>query len=200
MNKERLLILFVKNSEKGKVKTRLAKTVGDQRALNVYEQLVKITKAAATEVASERQVWYSNFVEDNDFFKSDDFGKRVQAGRNLGERLKFAASEAFETGYCKVVIIGSDCPDLNGDILEEAFQKLDEHDVVLGPSVDGGYYLIGLTGSYPELFDDIAWSTSGVLNQTKEKLVKYRLSWSELEQLNDIDNEEDLKNSSMSLE
>ena len=197
MSKERLLLLFVKNPVAGKVKTRLARTAGDERALQIYKQLVHLTGKSAKQVKSARQVWYSSFIDQNDLFDGNLFEKRLQEGGDLGERMQNAFSKSFEEGYRKVVIIGSDCPELDSSIIEQAFDELKQSDVVIGPSADGGYYLLGMNTFIPEIFEGIKWSSAEVLSRTKEKLNRSGYLFKELEILNDIDTEEDLNNSSL---
>jgi rSAM/selenodomain-associated transferase 1 len=197
MVKERLLLLFVKNPVAGKVKTRLARTVGEARALQVYKRLVHLTEKSAKRVDSARQVWYSSFIDQNDLFDESTFEKRLQVGDDLGERMRNAFSKSFEEGYREVVIIGSDCPDLNSDIIEQAFDELEKSDVVIGPSADGGYYLLGMNTFIDEIFEGVQWSSSEVLSQTKEKLNRSGYAFKELQVLNDIDTEDDLNNSTL---
>lgn len=193
MSKGSLLILFVKNPRLGRVKTRLAATLGDKQALEIYNRLLGITHREAGKLAEDKEVWYSDFIDQNDLFESGKFKKKLQQGENLGERMWNAVSDAFDSGYRRVIVIGSDCPDIDAGILHEAFEKLNHADTVLGPSKDGGYYLIGFSKLIPEVFRNISWSTSQVLSQTREILVNVKTGWVELRALNDIDTEEDLK-------
>jgi len=103
---------------------------------------------------------------------------------------------AFETTlkkYSKAIIIGSDCPEISPDIINEAFTQLDSHDVVIGPTYDGGYYLLGMNEMTPELFKNIAWSTETVFDQTIEIIKNAQLSHAVLEKLSDLDYLEDLE-------
>ncbi|MEL7833089.1 TIGR04282 family arsenosugar biosynthesis glycosyltransferase [Fodinibius sp. Rm-B-1B1-1] len=196
-NKKHLsaLIIFVKNPEKGKVKTRLAKTVGDEKALDVYHELLRITKSVADSISVNKQVWYSQFVEENDLWSKGTYEKYPQEGENLGQRMQHAFREAFESEQQKVVIIGSDCASLRNEIVQEAFNKLDTHEVVIGPAQDGGYYLLGMSEYYPVLFEGKSWSSSSVLQSTVEQVEKMNLSYHLLPTLNDIDTEADLRTS-----
>lgn len=191
------MLLFVKNPVAGKVKTRLARTAGNDRALHIYKQLVHLTEKSAKQVDSARQVWYSNFIDQNDLFEGNLFEKRLQEGVDLGERMQNAFSKSFEEGYRNIVIIGSDCPDLHSSIIEQAFDELNSSDVVIGPSADGGYYLLGMNTFIPEIFKGIKWSSPEVLSRTKEKLNRSGYSFHELKVLNDIDTEEDLNESKL---
>lgn len=192
-NRLRLLIIFIKNPQKGYVKTRLARTVGDEKALEIYHKLLDHTRAICKKVAVDKQVWYSRFIPEEDAWDEGQFEKNLQAGSNLGERMKTAFAKAFDEGYDKVVIIGSDCAELSAEIINQAYQKIGNKNLVIGPSEDGGYYLLGMDRFCPKLFDGIAWSTSDVLASTLEKAAMLDLSVELLPELNDVDIEEDWK-------
>lgn len=195
MNKEERLLIFVKNPAIGKVKTRLAATLGDKKALEVYKALMAYTQHVTAEIDVNRQVWYSSHVDDADSWSTEHYEKRLQKGNDLGVKMNHAFDKAFDEGCTKVVIIGSDCPELTSNHIRIAFLKLDEIDCVIGPSEDGGYYLLGLSKRVPELFKDKEWSTETVLKEAAETLNSHRLSYELLEELNDIDNEDDLNKS-----
>lgn len=185
------IIVFVKNVVLGKVKTRLAKTIGEEEALKVYMRLLDITKKEMLQTSADKEVWYAWNVEEDDIWDKNVFNKRVQIAGDLGGKMKDAFKTSFEEGTEKVIVIGSDCPTLTSAIIEEAFKKLDESDIVVGPSKDGGYYLIGMNAFHPEVLSDIAWSTEKVMEQTVEKAKEFDLSLGTLEPLNDIDNQTD---------
>ena len=187
-----LLLIFIKNPKPGKVKTRLAETVGKDKAYQIYLDLLNYTISEAMKVDSARQVWYSSYIDRDDKIDEDSFQKSVQSGKDLGEKMMNAFAQGFKDGYGKIVIIGSDCPEIAASIIEDAFEKLDECDVVLGPSEDGGYYLLGMRQLIPELFSNIDWSTERVLQQTMFAIQQKKLTWHQLPVLNDIDTEEDL--------
>ncbi|RNC84384.1 MAG: glycosyltransferase [Balneola sp.] len=189
---ERKLILFVKNPEFGKVKTRLAKTIGKEKALDVYQSLIRYTKKIAEPLSVEKEVWYSNFIENKDIWDEAGFQKRLQRGNDLGNRMSFALSQSVTNGGSKrVVIIGSDCAELDTDTIESAFDLLEKYSLVVGPAKDGGYYLIGMNQFYPELFEEIEWSTENVLEQTLSKAKTAEISYFLLKELNDVDTKED---------
>ncbi len=196
---EKVLMIFVKNPEKGRVKTRLAESVGNAKALEIYRHLLKVTKSIAGGFPYDRQVWYSNFIEDDDIWEQEKFYKRLQSGEDLGDRMKTAFQRAFAEGYDRVVIIGSDCAALTEAIIGKAFKMLEETELVIGPSKDGGYYLLGMSNFYPGLFDDKAWSTSEVLKQTLDQAKSMDLSFELLPELNDIDTIEDLEASDIEI-
>lgn len=185
------LIIFVKNPVLGKVKTRLAKTIGNEKALQVYKNLMAHTQQVAIDTETSRYLFYDTEIAHNDEWQQTHFIKGLQASGDLGDRI----GAAFQTVFSKkekVIIIGSDCPEISSDIIEEAFDKLDLADVVIGPTHDGGYYLIGMKAYHASLFEDIAWSTEQVLTQTKEKITQQGLLFTLLKQLSDLDYEEDL--------
>ncbi len=178
---------MIKNPRLGHVKTRLAKDVGDQKALEIYLKLTDHTRAVLESVSYiNRNVYYSEFVDDTDAWSSDLFIKGLQPNGNLGDRIKHAFAEVFEKNE-KVIIIGSDCAQLSADHIQQAIDALDNHNVVIGPSLDGGYYLIGMDANYDFLFEDIKWSTDSVFEETKSKALDQKLTVTEIEKLSDID-------------
>lgn len=193
----KVLLIFIKNPELGKVKTRLANSIGEFKALQVYKKLLKKTLHVAGKTDVRRQVWYSSFIDLEDEIDSDSFEKYLQSGSDLGGRMKNSFQQVFDEGVDRAVIIGSDCPSLNEKIIENAFDRLEENDLVIGPSEDGGYYLLGMSRFFETLFDDIEWSTESVLKATLQKAKKNELRVYQLPVLNDIDNIEDLKKSSL---
>lgn len=190
-----VLFIFVKNPEQGMVKTRLAADIGDDAALNVYNRLLEYTESVATKIDVHKQIWYSKEIESDDLWPDSGYEKRIQSGIDLGERMSNAFSENEKSGYGKQVIIGSDCAELTANHIEMAFRELDKHDVVLGPSEDGGYYLLGMRSYIPELFEEMSWSTENLYRETLETIRRLRLSFAELEILNDIDTLDDLNKS-----
>jgi rSAM/selenodomain-associated transferase 1 len=189
---ENALIIFVRNTEKGKVKTRLAKDLGDDKTLEVYKFLLQYTRDVAISCNCSHFVFYSSYVHVNDVFDDDLFTKFVQEGEDLGERMMNAFKKVFDLGCRKVCIIGSDCYELQTEMLNEAFEKLNKYDVAIGPASDGGYYLLGMKRLIPEVFSKKDWGTSSVFDDTIESIKKARVSYSELTVLNDLDTMEDL--------
>ncbi|MCR9287450.1 TIGR04282 family arsenosugar biosynthesis glycosyltransferase [Saprospiraceae bacterium] len=183
------LLIFIKNIEKGKVKTRLAATVGEERALQIYQALVGHTRKVGLGIDVTRYLFYSSYLERDDW-SSDDFEKYLQEGKDLGIRMVNAFKKAFEKNE-KVIIIGSDCASLTSDILKEAFGLLNNHDFVIGPAQDGGYYLIGMNAFEPSVFENMEWSTETVFKKTIEKIKVLNKRYALLPTLSDIDYEED---------
>jgi uncharacterized protein len=186
------LIIFVKNPEKGKVKTRLAKDIGDDQALHVYHRLLQYTKGISKPLNSEKLVYYSDFIDNNDLWDNMTFEKHLQNGADLGERMQNAFAEAFARGQQRVLIIGSDCVELETYMIKEAFAVLESNDVVIGPAKDGGYYLLGMRKFYPTLFENKPWSSEDLLMDTIIDLKKLNAPYYLLKTLSDIDHVEDL--------
>lgn len=186
------LILFIKNPELGKVKTRLAKDVGDENALKIYASLLEHTRQVALEVPTDRLLYYSSWIDEQDAWDPATFIKKVQSGEDLGARMKHAFAEAFQT-YDRVVIIGSDCAQLNEQIIEHALEQLEHYSFVIGPSEDGGYYLLGMQTYTPAVFEEIPWSTEEVLLFTLDRIRALEVSYYLLPKLSDIDYLEDWK-------
>lgn len=184
-----LVIVFVKNIKLGTVKTRLAKTIGNIGAFEVYSELVKITEQATEELDIDKRIYFSNAVVESKW--QSDY-KTVQSGADLGERMLNAFKEGFKAGYKRIVLIGSDLPDINTTHIIEGLNALEETDVVFGPAEDGGYYLIGLSKIEESIFKNKPWSQSHLLNETLQELQTLKVSVSTLEPLNDIDTYEDL--------
>ena len=190
------LLLFIKNPQLGRVKTRLAATVGDEMALEFYQRLLDFTRQVALETEAERHLFYSDFVDETDDWPARFFQKKKQSGGDLGERMKAAFQSVFNKNDSifyknKVVIIGSDCAQLSAEILESAFEKLETAPFVIGPSLDGGYYLLGMNRFEPSVFDGIEWSSDSVFQKTMKKMAVLGLETSLLPLLSDIDNEAD---------
>ena len=184
------LIIFIKNAEKGKVKTRLASTVGDELALKIYMALMDHTRKIAESQQVNRLLFYSRFINREDRWPASHFQKFLQHGADLGVRISNAFKQAF-TSYQKVIIIGSDCASLTPEIVAQAFDHLESHDFVIGPAIDGGYYLLGMKQETPTVFKDIEWSTEKVAAQTIERINSLNRTYALLPELSDIDHAED---------
>lgn len=190
--RKRCLIIFYKNPELGKVKTRLAATVGDEMALAIYWKLASHTRNVVESVAVDKVVYYSHFVDREDNWSAQSFDKKLQQGEDLGERMSNAVAETFANEYNSTCIIGTDCFELNQQIVEDAFRKLETVDAVIGPAKDGGYYLLGMNMFMPSLFQGKEWSTSNVLDQTVSDLENIKATFAILPELSDVDLESDL--------
>ena len=189
---KKAIILFTKNPELGKVKTRLAKTLGNEKALEIYKKLLLHTQQIVAPVLVDKFVFYSNKIIENDAWSNEVYHKKIQKGIDLGERMKNAFQELFELNYDSICIIGSDCFELSSEIINGAFRVLKNNDVVVGPTFDGGYYLLGMNKLHSPLFENIVWSTETVFKETLFKIEKANLSKAILVKLNDVDEEIDV--------
>ena len=189
-NNDSALLIFIKNIEKGKVKTRLAATVGDDKALEIYQALLGHTRKIAMATDAERYLFYSQFIEEKDEWSDKYFQKLVQIDGDLGEKMAEGFRHAFEK-HPKVVIVGSDCASLTEEIVADAFLVLEDKDFVIGPAIDGGYYLIGMRQFSPAVFQNIEWSTAAVFPDTIAKIEAMGKTYGLLPTLSDIDFEED---------
>lgn len=188
------LIVFVKNNVLGKVKTRLAKDIGAEKASKVYQWLINYTKKQVREVEADVFVYYSDSVEVEDEWLSKSVYKKIQQGTDLGQRMWQAFQEVFALGYERAAIIGTDCYGLETSLLQKGFRELQHQDVVIGPANDGGYYFLGMNKAYEFLFTDKDWSTEQLINQTKQSIQDSGKRFSLLKELTDIDYLEDLQN------
>jgi hypothetical protein len=188
------VLVFVRAPEAGRVKTRLAAGIGAPAALRVYVRLAEHALAQARASGAAVRV----------HFTPADAGEAVrawlgpgaaylpQAEGDLGERMRGAFDAAFAAGFRRVVVIGSDLPELSPELLRRAFALLDGREAVLGPARDGGYYLLGLRRPVPDVFHGIAWSTAEVLGATVARLRATGIEPALLETLADLDEAADL--------
>ena len=190
-SEENHLIVFVKNPVAGKVKTRLAKSIGDEKALEVYLLLLSLTRCAAEGANCIRHVFYSDEIADDEW-SSVAFDKHLQTGSNLGEKMNNAFREVFELGAKRTLIIGSDCPEISAELINQAFDVLDSKDAVIGPAKDGGYYLLGMNQLHSSFFTDKEWSTETVFENTVDDFKGNRLTYKLLVELSDVDTTDDL--------
>jgi uncharacterized protein len=186
------LIVFIKAPRVGTVKSRIARTAGAERACAIYRQLVE---TALGHLNSIGQVQLR--------FSPDDAAKEIapwlrgnwraepQGAGDLGHRLRRAFEAAFANGAECVVVIGSDCPEIEATDIYAAWKELKSHDLVVGPAIDGGYWLMGLRAPHPELFEKITWSSDQVLAQTLQRAKSIGLRIQLLRILADVDTEAD---------
>lgn len=184
------LIIFCKNPILGQCKTRLAASIGPEKALNVYEFLMNHTAKITRELSVKRIVYYSQQIVQNDFFDPNHFEKALQRGDDLGARMAHALEQSFAQGAEKAMVIGSDLFDISAELIQQAFQALNTHQTVIGPAKDGGYYLIGMTQFNAEVFRNKNWGSPSVFSDTLSNL-KPNLPFL-LPEKNDIDTIEDL--------
>jgi uncharacterized protein len=196
---DRCLLFFIKYPEKGRVKTRLAASIGDERALKLYRRfLLNILSTLNQGTFLFYLCFYpADALESLRKWLGEDYLYIPQQGMDLGERMKNAFMEAFDSGFKRVVLIGSDIPGLPLEFIEEAFASIREKDCVIGPSLDGGYYLFGFkeTKFSPQVFKGILWSTERVFEETMKIIEREGLTVHALKPLRDIDTIDDLRES-----
>lgn len=186
-------MVFMKNPVKGRVKTRLAKQIGNEKALEIYKMLLYHTGTIVAMLKNiDKAIFYSDFIDNNDIWDKGFYQKYVQDGNDLGERMKNAFAFVFQKKYEKVIIIGTDCSELHKEMMEKAFEMLDYNDVVIGPATDGGYYLLGMKSLHKELFEEIPWGTEDVLSDTIIAAKRLKLTYHLLPPLTDVDTEDNL--------
>jgi len=191
------LIIFTRYPEPGKTKTRLIPALGPEGAVDLHRQMVDSTLTWARQLKSNSVVSLEVCYEGGDErlvrqWLGPDIPCCPQRNGDLGARMAQAFHEAFSVGMARVIIVGTDCPGLTGDLVRTAFEALSDNDVVLGPAKDGGYYLIGLRKPVPHLFGGIPWGTGDVLPKTLRFAADLNLQVYLLEALDDVDRPEDL--------
>ena len=190
-NSKNLLLIFTRNPILGQCKTRLAATVGDKVALDIYRFLLNHTFAITKELPVHKQVYYSNEIWQDDIWDNSIFDKRLQQGSDLGERMANAFTKGFEEGFENIIIIGSDMYDLDMTDLEAAFNALIQNDFVIGPAEDGGYYLLGMNTINESVFKNKTWGKEKVFQSTMDDLKNEKVYL--LKSKNDIDLYDDIK-------
>jgi len=183
------VVVFLRLPISGKVKTRIAATTSEAIALKIYQRLLDLTFKAVSEVYFPVFLFYEGGlppVSERD----SRYNYLLQTDGSLDQKIAHAFAHVLKD-FNKVLIIGSDCPELSSEIIQDSFIQLESCDVVLGPAKDGGFYLLGCKSFDPQLLEDIQWSTSTVLDQFLFNIQKAGLSSHLLEPLSDIDTEED---------
>ena len=186
----------MKNPERGEVKSRLAAVIGNDSAVSVYKNIVDRMLSTLKEGTFPLYICFSpkNAQKPVKNWLGREYRYIPQNGKDLGERMRNGFTEAFEMGFKKVVLIGSDIPDLALEFIEEAFITLNKSDAVIGPAFDGGYYLIGFKDKTfsPQVFEGIAWGTQNVFDETVKKLKRFKRAVHTLPYQRDIDTAKDL--------
>jgi uncharacterized protein len=190
----RCLLLFVKHPTPGRVKTRIAETTGPARATEIYRALV--TRVCAALPPEIPVIVHYDPPQDGEAVRRwltpllpQAGGWVAQGPGDLGARLRQAFAAAFAAGWQEVAVIGSDCVEITPAIFDETWQALEKHDAVIGPSDDGGYYLLALRTEQPELFENVRWSTEHTLADTLSR--GRHLQFHQLPTLSDVDSEAD---------
>lgn len=186
------LIVFLKSPEKGKVKTRIAKTEGEERALEIYRLLLDKTYRLAETIAS-KQVSVFVFYAGNpsELERWMKFSFYSQEGKDLGERMLNAFKTVFEQGYQNIGIIGSDCYSLTDKHLQLGFEIVEKYDFVFGPALDGGYYALFMKTRTNFIFENMTWSHPNVLADSIRKIESMEQTYYLLEKLSDVDTVDD---------
>lgn len=192
------LIVFAKSPIPGSVKTRLSPPLTPDEAATLHGSLVMDTLEQTKNLVEFDRVLACAPSKQHPFFQAVSARQHIELWEqipddDLGKRMEHAFREAFTRNYAYVMMIGSDLPTISSDMIQSARHGLREHDVVIGPSKDGGYYLIGLKKPAPELFTNIPWSTHQVTNRTREKANELGLSFTLLSQQQDLDTIDDLQ-------
>lgn len=196
-NNNTAVMVFTKFPAEGKVKTRLAKDMSSRFAASFFKVCAEHTFDELLKVKRAGVDVFLFCPEDNEIDKviewtGNNFIYYSQHGSDLGIKMYNAFFTVFNKGYEKVIIVGTDSPDISSKIIQNAISLLENYDVVIGPANDGGYYLLGLKSKLVDLFSGIKWSTKSVLDNTIEKLNNSELNYYMLDELTDIDTKEDL--------
>jgi rSAM/selenodomain-associated transferase 1 len=190
------VLVFVRAPELGRVKTRLAAAVGEDAALDLYRRMGRLVVDAALRLGSRTTIRVHHTPtgrrDSVASWLGEDLTYLPQRGEDLGERMEDAFAEAFAAGHSRVVVVGSDLPDLTDDLLRRALDLLGEHDAVIGPARDGGYWLLGLRAPAPHLFTGMPWSTAEVYDLTVSRLRAAGIEPAVLPELTDVDEADDL--------
>jgi len=197
--KDNAIIVFAKYPIEGKVKTRLAKNMGNIFAASFYRVCAEYTFKELVKVKETGSELFLFCPEENEIeqvmkWAGKDFNYYSQQGNDLGIKMYNAFDTVFKLGYKKVIIIGTDAPDVSMKIVQTAISVLDNYSVVIGPANDGGYYLLGFKSKLIDLFSEIEWSTNSVFDNTIEKFNNSKIDYFMLDELTDIDTLEDLQN------
>lgn len=191
------ILFFIKAPKPGSVKSRLAQAIGQEHATQLYKNFVLDLLSLLQTLVYKTLIFYTPTDAENSIqtWLGKDFCYYPQVGEDLGERLENAFNKAFELGYQKVIVIGSDSPDLTSNILQTAFLALEDHDGVIGPTHDGGYYTIGFSksGFFSDVFKDIIWSTDTVFETTLSILRQHQKTIYQLPCWYDVDTIDDLQ-------
>jgi len=196
MNRQNVLIIFMKAPRLGTVKTRLQPQLTPEQALTLYRAMAEDLVAkfrGAVEFDLQIHFWPPDGVEEMRQWLGDELVFLPQQQGDLGRKMQQAFADTFQQGYRKAVIIGSDLPTLDQSRIKEAFRQLETHDAVLGPTDDGGYYLVALKTLHPELFASVSWSTERVFSQTLENARRANLRIAQLKKEADLDTFPDVR-------
>jgi len=190
---ERALIIFAKYPDPKTVKTRLSPLLNESERVELYIKMLNGTIEKFGNLNGIDSFIFYTPMESGEYFEQFGLNTFPQAGLDIGPRMYHAINLLLALGYEKVSVIGTDIPDLDGQTIYEAFEQLELHDIVIGPAMDGGYYLIGMKAADIRVFTDISWSTGKVLSQTIKIIESLGLNHYLLKTYRDIDRPDDLK-------
>lgn len=179
----------------GKVKTRLNEFYDSETVLHLYKAMVEdMLRQLRNQTAFDLFLYFTPKEKEQTVLDwlGNSWRLIPQTGGNLGERMAAAINDRLENGFNKVVLIGSDIPEISSQLILDAFAELETNDVVIGPAADGGYYLIGMKHCYKSIFENIDWSTRSVYNETLTRFSSLNLDVAKMKRLSDVDTSEDL--------
>lgn len=187
--------MFAKYWQPGSVKTRLAATIGDLAASRLYREFVQCLVERFQQIGDCRILAFAPPDARAEFHAlvPASWELQPQCAGDLGTRMQHYFGQALEAGRRQVLLIGSDSPTLPKVVVRQAFEALDQHQAVLGPTADGGYYLVGISGTVPPIFEGIDWSTDSVWQQTVDRLRAAGVTYAELPEWYDVDQAADLQ-------
>ena len=187
------IAVFLKAPRLGQVKTRLAAEIGARQALRLYRVMAARTLAAVRESGLEATVWFApaDATAELRYWLGDEWPLRPQASGDLGARL-VASTHGVEAGRGWIAL-GGDCPAISAEVLQQAALIVESGEIALGPTLDGGYYLLGGRTPLPDLFTGMPWSTERVLMETRARLARVGAKWRELPMLRDVDTADDAR-------
>lgn len=189
---ENTILVFTKVPELGKVKTRLAKTTGNETAVAVYKKLLQHTHEVVSKSSDHLKVFYGGHIPSPDPWFPNATNRFLQPDGDLGDRMWHGVETSAQQGASKIILLGCDCPTLSKSHIQQAFEQLNSNDIVIGPANDGGYYLLGMKTPTSYLFENMPWSTEKLLEVTLEKIKENNHTYHLLETLSDLDYWEDL--------
>jgi len=186
------LIIFSKNPEHNRAQSLLVEDLSEEQALTVHHKLLVYTKEITKRLNCDKAVYYSHHIDNNDLWDNMIYSKGLQQGADRGEKMTDAFTKSFAAGMDRVVVIGTDCIELESYMIKEAFAVLENNDVVLGPAKDGDYYLLGMRKFLPTLLMDKDWKSMNLLMDTILDLKKLEAKYYLLKTLSNIKSLEDL--------
>ena len=190
------VIVFLKTPEKGRVKTRLLMSLSESFVLDLYRGFI-CDSLAILQSFPDKLIYFLPPEKENELrsWLGNEYLYFVQTGKDLGEKMSNAFKDGFKRGYDRLVLIGTDIPEITETVLLQAFDILKTKDAVIGPATDGGYYLIGFRKEYfsEKIFHDMNWSTKDVFGETLKAMDRTGIKYDRVSELNDVDTPEDLK-------